>query len=139
MPDEGQRIKKADHTEAVHGVLKRAKRPLSAYEVIAMLRGRADLAPPTAYRILNRLIAEGHAHKVQSLNAFMACNHEHHQEDAAFAICDACGSVSEFKLPKLNATLVKWSRDEDFALRAAVVELHGTCAACCVEPVHPVG
>lgn len=122
--------KQADHREAVLGALRRAKRPIGAYEVIAQLRGEVDLAPPTVYRILDRLIAAGLAHKVQSLNAFVSCSHREHPEDAAFAICNACGSVTEFCLPKLGQTLSTWSRRHAFTLDAAVIELHGTCADC---------
>ena len=114
----------------VLGILKRARQPLSAYDIIAALRGQTNLAPPTVYRVLDRLIASGHVHKVRSLNAFVACDQGEHQDDAAFAICDACGSVTEFSLPRLGATIGKWSRSKDFELAAAVVELHGTCASC---------
>jgi len=125
-----QKNKKADQFGAVLAALRRAQQPLSAYEIIAALRGGSDMAPPTVYRILDRLIAAGSVHKVRSLNAFVACKHENHPDDAAFAICDACGTVTEFSLPKLNATLGRWSRSKDFDLAAAVVELHGTCASC---------
>lgn len=128
-----QKTKRVDQSAAVLAALKRARQPLGAYKIIASLRGQINLAPPTAYRILDRLMASGHVHKVRSLNAFVACKHENHQEDAAFAICDACGTVTEFSLPKLSGTFGKWSQSQKFELAAAVVELHGKCASCQVK------
>ena len=121
---------KSDYAEIVLDALRRAHRPMGAYDVISMVRRRVALAPPTVYRALDRLIEAGQAHKVESLNAFVACRHDDHHEDAAFAICDTCGNVTEFSLPKLGALFKKWSRSEKFVLNLSVVELHGTCTAC---------
>lgn len=124
------RTKLGDQAAMVLKALRQSQRPLSAYEIISALRGRVTLAPPTVYRALDHLIEEGLAHKLQSLNAFIACTHEAHHERAAFAICDDCGSVTEFTLPKVESSLEEWSRRKKFALNAAVVELHGTCETC---------
>lgn len=124
------RGKGADQAEVVLRALRQAKRPLSAYEIISALRGRVTLAPPTVYRALDRLIEERLAHRLESLNAFTACTHEAHHEGVAFAICDDCGSVTEFSLPKVERSLEEWSRRKKFALNAAVVELHGICETC---------
>ena len=58
--------------------LKSAGRPVSAYEIIDQLREQAVLAPQTVYRALDRLIASGSAHRLESLNAFVACAHATH-------------------------------------------------------------
>ena len=120
----------AEQDDVVLKALKRAHRPLSAYAIIAVVRDRLSLAPPTVYRTLERLIDAGHVHKLESLNAFVACTHEPHDDGPAFAICDDCGSVTEISLPKVDRSLEQWSRSKKFALSAAVVELHGTCQDC---------
>jgi len=74
--------------EALRGV----GRPVSAYELIEELREKAILAPQTVYRSLDRLIAEGQAHRLESLNAFVACRHPSHEGAAVFAICNDCGT-----------------------------------------------
>jgi Fe2+ or Zn2+ uptake regulation protein len=79
--------------EALRGV----GRPVSAYELIDSLREKATLAPQTVYRSLDRLIADGQAHRLESLNAFVACRHPAHEGAAVFAICDDCGIVTEFE------------------------------------------
>ena len=81
--------------EALRGV----GRPISAYELIEELRDKASLAPQTVYRSLDRLIAEGQAHRLESLNAFVACRHPSHEGAVVFAICGDCGTVTEFDEP----------------------------------------
>ena len=94
---------------------------------------RADgiSAPPTVYRALNRLIADGLAHKIESTNTFVACAHTHDGGCVpVFVICDVCGATSEFTDPAIGALLAKRATDQTFAVDRAVVELHGTCAKC---------
>lgn len=120
----------ARHAALILGALRRVGRPMSAYDLISELRGRAELAPQTVYRALNRLIADGTAHKIQSLNAFIARTRAEPYEMPAFAVCDACGFVSEFDAPQLNASLQSWAHRAGFDLRSTTLELHGTCSAC---------
>lgn len=103
---------------------------MSAYDLIAELRDRTELAPQTVYRALNWLIEQRTVHKLESLNAFVACTHSEHHESPAFAVCDACGLVSEFDAPQLNAGLQSWACRAGFNLRSATLELHGTCSRC---------
>ena len=124
------RRKGTDKAELVLAALRKAQRPVSAYDIISALRGRADLAPPTVYRALDRLIEASLVHKLESLNAFVACSQAAHHDDAAFAICDSCGSVTEFHTPAIDKTLRTWSCSNAFELNATMVELHGTCATC---------
>lgn len=125
-----KRRKGAEQAELVLGALRKAQRPVSAYDIISGLRGRVDLAPPTVYRALDRLIEAGLVHKLESLNAFVACSHAAHHDDAAFAICDSCGSVTEFHTPAIDRSLKTWTHNNSFKLGTTMVELHGTCAAC---------
>lgn len=126
-----RRKKSAAHAQMILSALRKAGAPRSAYEIIADLRPQTTLAPQTVYRALEMLIGEGQVHKVESLNAFVACSHRDEQhEDAAFAICDRCGSVTEFDAPEIATSLARWSRKSGFALDAQTVELHGVCLAC---------
>jgi Fur family transcriptional regulator, zinc uptake regulator len=120
-PEQDQMI-----VEALRG----AGRPVSAYEIIDSLRARASLAPQTVYRSLDRLIASGAAHRLESLNAFVACTHDAHEGTAIFAICTSCGTVRELDEPDAVASLANWARAERFAVRQMTLELRGTCADC---------
>lgn len=109
----------------------KAQRPLTAYEVLAALRAwRPNAGPPTAYRALARLEALGLVHRLESMNAYVACCATHHEAPAAFAICDACGNVREIADAKLTDGILSLAAADDFRLEKAVVEMHGRCAGC---------
>lgn len=114
--------------------LKGAGRPVSAYEIIDQLRDEATLAPQTVYRALDRLIAQGAAHRLESLNAFVACSHEAHAGTAVFAICNSCGSVTEFDEAKAIGALAKWAQNAHFTVASMTLELRGTCETCGANP-----
>jgi Fur family transcriptional regulator, zinc uptake regulator len=109
--------------------LKVAGRPVSAYEIIDQLRAQATLAPQTVYRALDRLIASGAAHRLESLNAFVACSHTHHGT-AIFAICEDCGTVTEFDEQSAVAKLSSWAVKARFTIRQMTLELRGRCEDC---------
>jgi Fur family zinc uptake transcriptional regulator len=119
-----------EQDQMISDALRDAGRPVSAYEIIDSLRDKATLAPQTVYRSLDRLIASGAAHRLESLNAFVACSHAVHQGSAIFAICDRCGGVDEFDEPKALNALADWADKARFTLRQMTLELRGTCARC---------
>lgn len=110
--------------------LQRAGRPVSAYEIIDRLRDKAVLAPQTVYRALDRLIAGGQAHRLESLNAFVACRQAEHHGAVVFAICEGCGTVTEFDEPQAIERLAGWAKRHTFSVRQMTLELRGRCAAC---------
>jgi Fur family zinc uptake transcriptional regulator len=120
-----------EQDKLIFGALRQSGRPVSAYEIIDQLREQATLAPQTVYRSLDRLIASGSAHRLESLNAFVACCHSDHQGAAAvFAICDDCGTVTEFAEAKAVESLSAWAKRNKYAVRTMTLELRGRCASC---------
>mgnify|MGYP002622045124 FL=1 len=127
----GKRRPAQEHDKLIFTALRESARPVSAYEIIDHLRDRALLAPQTVYRSLDRLIASGSAHRLESLNAFVACcQSSEHQGAAVFAICDDCGTVSEFAEPRAVEALAAWAKRAKYTVRAMTLELRGRCAAC---------
>ncbi len=116
--------------ERVLALLVAAGKPLSAYDLLHLLRHEGVNAPPTVYRALDRLVRDGLAHRIESLNAFVACSRPHHQDMASFAICDACGVVAEFGDGELQSRLEALSERTGFQAERTTVELRGRCAAC---------
>lgn len=114
----------------VHRILMAADAPLSAYEVLDRMRPEGAVTPPTVYRSLERLIATGLAHRLESLNAYVACDHPHHDHVAAFAICEACGTVAEFADVQVDERLSEWARANGFSADRRTVELRGRCRTC---------
>jgi Fur family zinc uptake transcriptional regulator len=109
--------------------------PLSAYTLLDQLRERGFRAPLQVYRALDALVKEGLVHRLESLNAFVACAepHDHSHSMTAFAICDQCGQVTEFSDHAVGHQLEDWVRSNGFAPKKAVIEFRGTCAKCLAE------
>jgi Fur family transcriptional regulator, zinc uptake regulator len=116
----------------VHRILMAARNPLSAYDVLDKMRSKGAVTPPTVYRSLDKLIEKGLAHRLESLNAYVACQHRHphSHEMAAFAICDSCGAVTEFTDAQIGERLAFWSHTNGFAPKKVTVEVRGLCEPC---------
>lgn len=119
----------AEHAQNVLRALQASERPISAYEIMARVPNGLELSPATIYRALDRLMRDGRAHKIESLDAFVACQHPEHATPA-FAICQCCGTVTEFSSSEVVANLVKWSRSSAFEITTTTLELRGVCQSC---------
>ncbi|MGO4570398.1 Fur family transcriptional regulator [Microvirga sp. 2TAF3] len=119
-----------DTQKRVHRILTAAQNPLSAYEVLDKMRAKGSVTPPTVYRSLDKLIEKGLAHRLESLNAYVACKHPHHHDMAAFAICEECGQVTEFTDSQISDRLIGWSEAHAFHPKKVTVEVRGLCETC---------
>lgn len=116
----------------VMGALSGSKVPMSAYTILDQLRDSGFKAPLQVYRALDKLVEFGMVHRLESLNAFVACSHpdcESH-ETIAFTICEACGRVGELSDTSLANRLDKIAGKAKFVLKRSVIELSGFCSAC---------
>ncbi len=129
-------MKRAGHEanhERVFNILRQADAPMTAYEVLDAARKHKISAPPTVYRALNRLIGEGRAHRLESINAYVACADAHHgHASAVFAICNDCGRVEEISEDDSLKKLIAKADARGFKVDQAVIELKGHCCACTV-------
>ena len=124
--------KRGEETQAeVLAVLQRRRGPLSAYDVLGELReANPKIAPPTIYRALAALTERGRVHRLESLNAFIACQCTRHQHATILSICDDCGAVEENVAPDLVDRLSSIIAMSGFAPMRHVIEVHGLCASC---------
>jgi Fur family zinc uptake transcriptional regulator len=106
--------------------------PIGAYEVIdRVATNNPRPAPITVYRVLDFLIDNGFAHRIESRNAFLACTHNHDDvSTVAFLICDRCGSVGEIPAASLANSIHDAASGTGFAPKLSVVEVTGTCVHC---------
>jgi Fur family zinc uptake transcriptional regulator len=120
------------HDRAILELLGDRATPLGAYEIMAALKDRGvDLVAVQTYRALRRLIADGLVHRLESQNAFLACDHGHgHDEPVALFICSACGQVAEVAVGDALATLTARNPDRGFVASRLIVEVEGRCGAC---------
>jgi len=114
----------------VHAHLVAAGCAKSAYDLLYALRGDGLRAPVQVYRALEKLTESGLVHRIESLNAYVACDRAKHDSAVAFAICEACGAVSEFTLPEALEPLGGWAEQKKFRTRQTTIELAGLCRAC---------
>lgn len=112
-------------------ILCAAGRPIGAYEILdAMREGPRALAPPTVYRALDFLLEQGLAHKIESLHAFVGCDHPGEPHVSQFLICDRCGQVTELEDEGVAQSLRSAADETGFRPARPVVELIGVCASC---------
>ena len=115
----------------VLGLVLQAERPLTAYQLLDRLKEtRKRAMPPTIYRALDFLIDNKLIHKVESLNAFVACEAGHHEHAIQFLICNACHQVTELEDRGISRALDEAAQGRGFKPRGTIVEIDGTCAAC---------
>ena len=115
----------------VLAVLRSRRLPMSAYEVLRCLREEHPrLAPPTIYRALAALTERGKAHRLESLNAFIACQRDGHHDASILSICTDCGAVEENLSTDLLTTLSSIAGKSGFAPTRHVIEVHGQCGIC---------
>ena len=118
----------------VLGLVADAGKPIKAYDLLDKVRegeGAGAAAPPTVYRALDFLLANGFIHKLESVNAFVACHHPNAaQHSAPFLICDGCHKAVELEDEHVVATLDAQARALGFSPQTQTLEVHGLCAEC---------
>ncbi len=110
-----------------------ANEPLSAYTILDQLRSKGLRAPLQVYRALDKLLEFGMVHRLESMNAFVACRHPDGESEAmvAFTICERCGEVTEIANDGFDCQLHKLAAGIGFNVKKSTVELFGKCEACC--------
>ncbi|MGO2131811.1 MAG: Fur family transcriptional regulator [Halomonas sp.] len=121
----------AKKEQLVLDTLNEGEMPLGAYGLLDRLRGDGFSAPVQVYRSLEKLQALGLVHRLESLNAYTACNLSGDcLGSAAFVICDDCGVIDELNDAELQRDLASMASRHGFTLRRSTIELHGTCTRC---------
>jgi Fur family transcriptional regulator, zinc uptake regulator len=108
------------------------KAPQSAYDLLDALRPAGLKAPLQIYRALDRLMELGLVHKLESLSAYVACQHPAESGHAAtvFMICETCGTVAERASPSVSGDLDGLASHDGFRVSHSAIELRGRCSRC---------
>ena len=117
--------------------------PVGAYDLLARLsdprgtageRGtakeRRPAAPPTVYRALAFLLAQGLIHRIESLNAYVGCMQPEGAHGGQFLICGDCGAAAEVHDPRVDAAVARRARELGFKVRRKTIEVAGVCLPC---------
>lgn len=119
-------------------ILSETHRAIGAYEILNRLAAAGlGAQPPVAYRALDFLIGAGVAHRIERLNAYIACSRPEeggdghgHDTGACFLICNRCHMVAEIEEPALDLAVAQAAATRGFAIRRTVLEIEGLCPAC---------
>ncbi len=111
-------------------------KPMSAYDVADRYKSyfSSTIQVMSAYRMLDFLVEENLAHKLESTNQYIACSHivcDHEHKAAQFLICDECQSVDEVMLQEdVKLAIDKSVAGKGFHIQQSQLELHGLCERC---------
>jgi Fur family transcriptional regulator, zinc uptake regulator len=108
---------------------------LGAYAILESLREEGfGSQPPVAYRALDFLVEHGFVHKVEKLNAFVACSYPGETHSPAFMICRNCDAIAEAQSAPARGILGVAARASGFQIEKTVVEAEGLCPSCSDQP-----
>lgn len=107
---------------------------MGAYDVLARLAQEGlGSKPPVAYRALGFLVEQGFVHRIERLNAFIACSHPGADHAPAFMICRSCGTVAEADAAPEGPFGLS-AAQSGFRIEQTVVEAEGLCPDCQAHP-----
>jgi Fur family zinc uptake transcriptional regulator len=110
-------------------LLLRAGTPNKAYDLIGAYHGAGrPVSPTTVYRSLEFLERMGFVHRLESINAYIACPMERRGHAAAFLICECCGRAEEFE-PDLKSERTA-AMSAGFKIKRVTLEAQGVCRNC---------
>lgn len=118
--------------ETVFSLLAEHGGAIGAYDLLDKLKEIDSSAKPaTVYRALDFLNEQGFVHKIESINAFVLCDHfSECNHPVQLLICDQCGHVAEFSSTNLDLAIRTMADTNGFAISHQIVEAHGTCKSC---------
>ena len=112
-------------------ILLEEHRALGAYAILDLLRESGlGSQPPVAYRALSFLVEHGFAHKIERLNAFVACALPDILHSPAFMICRKCETVVEAQSSSSSFDLSGTASATGFKIEQTTLEAKGVCHSC---------
>lgn len=105
--------------------------PFGAYDLLKAL-GKDDtrVMPPTVYRALEFLQAQGLVHRIEVKNAYVGCAQPDLPHAGQFLICKECGVAAEMQSASVDAAVLDAAEAHDFEVESQTVEITGTCPNC---------
>jgi Fur family zinc uptake transcriptional regulator len=124
-------VRLTDMRRRVFALVWQSHNPVGAYEVLEGLAGGAKkVQPPTVYRALEFLLAQGLIHRIESLNAYIGCAVPGDAHAGQFLICRDCGRAAELVDHRIDAAIDLGAKAAGFNVEHPTVELEGVCADC---------
>ena len=125
-------INLSKNQQIIFDIIDKSSEPLKAYAILFNVQKKGIKAPLQVYRALDKLVEIGKIHKVESRNAFIACQNSSCQisKATAFSICEVCEKVSEISNSKLSKYLSSFSHNTGMKYSKYNLEFFGLCKKC---------
>ena len=108
-------------------------KPLKAYTILNQLKQKRPSAkPPTVYRVLEFLVQENIAHRIEATQSYVLCLNQikHEQSKQVLMICNKCRNINEVSDASLQQVMYKLAQAHQFHIDSSVIELYGSCKLC---------
>ncbi len=118
--------------QIVFDIINKSSEPLKAYTILSNVQKKGIKAPPQVYRALDKLIEMGKIHKIESKNAFVACQNSscNISKATAFSICESCEEVTEIDNSKISKYLSSFADKVGMKYKKYNLEFFGLCKKC---------
>ena len=128
-------INLSKNQQIIFDIIDKSSEPLKAYAILFNVQKKGIKAPLQVYRALDKLVEIGKIHKVESRNAFIACQNSSCQisKATAFSICEVCEKISEISNSKLSKYLSNFSDNTGMKYSKYNLEFFGLCKKCKVK------
>ena len=116
----------------IFDLIDKSSEPLKAYSILFNVQKKGINAPLQVYRALDKLVEIGKIHKIESRNAFIACQNSSCQisKATAFSTCESCEKVSEISNTKLSKYLSNFADEAGMKYSKYNLEFFGLCKKC---------
>ena len=116
----------------IFDLIDQSSEPLKAYAILFNVQKKGIKAPLQVYRALDKLVEIGKIHKIESRNAFIACQNSSCQvsKATAFSICESCEKVTEVSNSNLSKYLSNIIDKEGMKYHKYNLEFFGLCKKC---------
>ena len=113
-------------------MIEKSNQPMKAYSILFNVQKKGIKAPLQVYRALDKLVEMGKIHKIESRNAFIACQNSSCQvaKATAFSICEMCEKVTEISSSSLSKYLASFKDKDGMKYSKYNLEFFGLCKKC---------
>ena len=118
--------------QIIFDLIDKSPEPMKAYSILHNVQKKGIKAPLQVYRALDKLVEIGKIHKIESRNAFIACQNSSCQisKATAFSICESCEMVDEISDAKLSKYLSSFNYRKGMKFKRFNLEFFGLCKKC---------
>ena len=118
--------------QIIFDLIDKSPEPLKAYSILFNVQKKGIKAPLQVYRSLDKLVEMGKIHKIESRNAFIACQNSSCQvsKATAFSICEMCEKITEISSSSLSKYLANFKDKDGMKYSKYNLEFFGLCKKC---------